>query len=265
MVADGPPGPFLALVSGLGFGAKEAEASGLAAARERLRELLAGEGGQAAPGAVQKLIVCGGLVLADLREKGSVVAAMAEADAALAKIASIVPTEVMPGHGDPSNLSLPQMPLHPHLFRQSRQLGSAAFRSVSNPLGCELDGVHVLGHSGQPVMDLLRGTRLEEPMGALQLSLEALHLAPTAPDTIPSQPFVDGDPFVIDKVPHILFSGGHGKAEHVFRGHPSGDSGTTCVCVPAFHRQPAVVFVSLRDPRDVRVHELGDITMQDAC
>mmetsp|Transcript_1377 Transcript_1377/g.3855 ORF Transcript_1377/g.3855 Transcript_1377/m.3855 type:complete len:394 (-) Transcript_1377:157-1338(-) len=265
MAADPAPGPFLALVSGLGFGDKEAESTGLAAARERLRGLFASEDGQAPPGAVQKLIVCGGLVRADFREKGSVVAAMAEADAAFAKIAAIVPTEVMPGYGDPSNLSLPQMPLHPHLFRQSRQLGSAAFRSVSNPLECELDGVRFLGHSGQPVMDLLRGTRLGAPMSALQLSLEALHLAPTAPDSIPSQPFVDGDPFVIDKIPHVLFSGGHDKAEHLFRGHPSGDSGTTCICVPAFNRQPAVVFVNLRDPRDVRVHELGDVTMQDAC
>ncbi|CAK0828354.1 unnamed protein product [Prorocentrum cordatum] len=97
MAADPAPGPFLALVSGLGFGDKEAESTGLAAARERLRGLFASEDGQAPPGAVQKLIVCGGLVRADFREKGSVVAAMAEADAAFAKIAAIVPTEVARG------------------------------------------------------------------------------------------------------------------------------------------------------------------------
>ena len=102
-------------------------------------------------------------------------------------------------------------------------------------------------------------------MGTLQLSLEVLHLAPTAPDSLPSQPFEDGDPFVIDKVPHVLFSGGHCKAEHFFRRHPSGVSGTMCICVPAFHLQPAVVWVNLRDPRDVRIQELGDTTMQDAC
>lgn len=264
--ATEPAGPFLALVSGLAFGTKEAESSGLAAARERLASFLAREsGGEAPPGPVQKLLICGGLIKSDLRDKKATVAALAEADAAVSKLAAAVATEVMPGHGEPSNLSLPQMPLHPHFFRQARGLGSAAFKSVSNPHSGELDGVRLLGHSGQPVMDLLRTSRLESPLGALQLCLEALHVAPTAPDTIPSQPFTNEDPFVIDKAPHVLFSGGHDKAEHYYRGHPSGASGTTCICVPAFHVQPAVVLVSLRDPQDVRVHQFGDVAMQDKC
>jgi len=163
--------------------------------------------------------------------------------------------DVMPGRSDPTNLSLPQMPLHPHLFKHVRECRD--FRSVSNPYDCNVDGVALMGHSGQPVEDVLRTTELQEPLEALMMCLQVSHLAPTAPDTLPTQPFADSDPFVMDSVPHVLFSGGHDREAHQWHASSRGEGGTLCVCVPALRKRPAVVLVNLRDPRDVRVEDLG--------
>ncbi|CAK9114621.1 DNA polymerase delta subunit 2 (Pol31 polymerase delta subunit) [Durusdinium trenchii] len=102
--------------------------------------------------------------------------------------------------------------------------------------------------------DLLRCAKLE-PLEALEKCLEARHLAPTAPDTLPTQPFEETDPFVIDAVPHVLFSGGHDK--FASKWHSSGQGGTQCICVPAFWKHPAIVLVNLRDPKDLRLEEFA--------
>lgn len=251
----GGPGPFLALVSGLAFGNGD---EGLAAARDRALDFLLGRAAderEAAIGrAVRRVVVCGGTVAVS-SPVDALKAALAEADDFYAQLATTVPVDVMPGRDDPSNGALPQMPLHPLLFRKVRELPRGRFRSVSNPFECEVDGLRVLGHSGQPVEDMLRCTQLRTPLEALSTTFEAAHLAPTAPDTLSTQPFTGTDPFVIDAAPHVLLSGGHRHAEHEWRASSRGATGTLCVCVPAFHSQAAVVLIDLRNPKDVRVQE----------
>merc|ERR1711983_222607 len=123
--------------------------------------------------------------------------------------------DVMPGISDPTNYSLPQMPLHPHFFRRVRNAAMPGFfKSVSNPYKCNVDNLSILGHSGQPVEDLLRCTRIRVPLEALKTTLEASHLAPTAPDTLATKPCFNLDPFIMNPVPHVLFSGGHDQEAH---------------------------------------------------
>lgn len=81
--------------------------------------------------------------------------------------------------------------------------------------------MELLGHSGQPVKDMQRSMAME-PLDALEISLRARHLAPTAPDTLPTQPFEDADPFVLEATPHVLFSGGHERAQHRWHGGQQG-------------------------------------------
>eukprot|EP00971_Amphidinium_carterae_P293125 5819719-Amphidinium_carterae.1 len=163
----------------------------------------------------------------------------------------------MPGRSEPTNLSMPQMPLLQHFFQRSKGLEN--FKSHCNPYeqNVLLDNgnlVHILGHSGQPVDDILRCTRGMSPLQVLLMCLEARHLAPSAPDTLVSQPFEDMDRFVLDKVPDIFFSGGHDQEEYQFVPHTADSSkGTLCICVPAFHRKPSVVLVNMRNARVVRV------------
>lgn len=245
-------GPFLALVSGLAFGSQAEGCEGVAEARARAVAFLLGEGGTGE--AVQRLIVCGGTFASGAGTVSK--AALQEADETFARLAAAMRVEVMPGRGDPTNLTLPQMPLHPHLFKSVRKCGD--FKSVTNPYECSLDGISVLGHSGQPIEDMMRCTSLAEPLEALAICLRASHLAPTAPDTLPTQPFLKSDPFVLEEPPHIFFSGGHASAGHQWHPSARGEGGTLCASVPAFHKKPAVLLVNLRNPRDVRVREFGE-------
>lgn len=281
------PAEYVALISGLAFGTRAAD--GLAAARERAVDFLVAR----APGCViapqtgprsatvRLVLVCGGTFCKShspgVKEEGRVSApaetpsaaspsqsasqllalALAEADTLFARLAAAVPVEVMPGREDPTNPSLPQMPLHPQLFRRVRA-SRGALRFVTNPFGRDLEGTSLLGHAGQPVHDLARCTDIATPLDSLALCLQARHLAPTAPDTLAAQPFDDVDPFVIATRPHVLFSGGHSHEAFTWRAVSHcdcDDEGTLCICVPAFHRRQAIILVNLRDRRDVRVEK----------
>ena len=143
-----------------------------------------------------------------------------------------------------------------------------------------MDGVRILGHSGQPVLDTLRYSTASYALSPGQsiadilqrvpladaggdprppgqpLEIDALvntllwrHLAPTAPDTLTCYPFYEVDPFVIDEshVPHLAFSG----AARAFgsRWVPDGaGGGVRAVTVPAFWASHTAVLVNLRSP-----------------
>jgi len=246
-------GPYLALLSGLFIGAPDENAL----ARSKVVDFLLGRGdtesAQLLGRAVQRVIVCGGTYW--VNDSKEVPPGIGDADTMFSRLAQHLHVDVLPGHKDPSNLSLPQMPLHPYFFQSAQKCSQ--FKSVSNPYQCTVGDLQILGHAGQPIRDLMRCTSIPTPMQALTTCLDASLLAPTAPDTLITQPFDKYDPFIIDKTPQVLFSGGHSRAEYEFRTQASGNPGTLCVCVPAFHKHPAVVLVNLRDPLDVHVQEFG--------
>jgi DNA polymerase delta subunit 2 len=190
---------FLAFASGLAIGASSENLE----ARSEAINFISGQSQQperkCLSSAVQHLVLCGGTFPKEsvLRETG-----VKEVDSVLAKFAFAVPTDIMPGRCEPTNLSLPQRPLHSALFKEARKAEN--FRPVGNPHTFNMGSVHVTGHAGQPVDDLMRCTKLS-PLEALTTCLEALHLAPTAPDTLETKPFKGEDPFIIEDFPHILF------------------------------------------------------------
>jgi len=265
------PGPFVACISGLRIGAANSDV----AARRRLVEFLIGgdvpECDRILSTAIKQVIICGGLFAggAEGCSWRPTAISLEEVDATLVELASKVPVDVLPGRDEPTNLSLPQKSMLPHLFPRAQ--GCSGLRLAGNPYEREVGGMRVLGHAGQPVTDILRCSSIAQPVHALTLTLEAMHLAPTAPDTLATQPFVESDPFILDAMPHLIFSGGHSRAAHEWRACARGDSGTQCVCVPSFDEHPAVVLINLRDPRDVRVIEFGareasqDVAMGDVA
>lgn len=239
LAAPKKDGPYLALMSGLDFGSDSTAAS----ARGKAFEFLKAH-------SVQQLVICGGLLPAN-GDGDRIKAALREINVELPPLSESIVVQVMPGFGEPSNACLPQLQFHSSLF----QFQSSNFKRVGNPCGFKLGPMDILGHSGQPVKDLLRCAQLE-PMEALEMCLKARHLAPTAPDTLPTQPFEESDPFVMDAVPHLLFSGGHSKAETKWC--DAGEQrGTQCICVPAFAKHHAVVLVNLQNPREVRIEDFG--------
>ncbi|XP_044744884.1 DNA polymerase delta subunit 2 [Coccinella septempunctata] len=126
-------------------------------------------------------------------------------DEFLLKICQIIDVDIMPGENDPSNHILPQQPLHHCMFPKSSKYRS--LNQVPNPYKCLLDGVKVLGTSGQPIRDILRFSDLTDPLDALESCLKWSHLAPTAPDTLGCFPFYEEDPFILDDCPHVFFAG----------------------------------------------------------
>jgi DNA polymerase delta subunit 2 len=71
------------------------------------------------------------------------------------------------------------------------------------------DGLEFMGTSGQSLHDMQLYSKFEDPspIGRLRLLMNMQHLAPTAPDTLRSFPFREGDPFVVEQAPHVFFAG----------------------------------------------------------
>eukprot|EP00746_Dinoflagellata_sp_MGD_P003973 gnl/MRDRNA2_/MRDRNA2_107686_c0_seq1.p1 gnl/MRDRNA2_/MRDRNA2_107686_c0~~gnl/MRDRNA2_/MRDRNA2_107686_c0_seq1.p1 ORF type:complete len:541 (+),score=120.55 gnl/MRDRNA2_/MRDRNA2_107686_c0_seq1:111-1625(+) len=244
----------VAFISGLDF-PKMSVDSGKSDQKSAVERLLEWVQQEHSKGGLSRLIVCGGSFSEKtMKDKDCRLAALKAADEFYERLAAILPVDLMPSRSDPTNLSLPQRPLNTGLFKRAGQMND--FKCVTNPFEADIEGLRLLGHGGDPVKDVLRCTQIPSAIEALETCLNARHVAPTAPDTLESAPCQDVDPFVIDEVPHVLFSGGHPKAEHKWCCASGSEAGTLCICVPAFHSCSAVVTVSISDVQNVTVHEI---------
>ena len=160
-------------------------------------------------------------------------------DLLLAQLLGSCPVDVMPGAMDPANFTMPQQPLHPCLFQHSARFST--LNLATNPYEMKIGDRVFLGHSGQPVSDMLLqvmdpnsdgGGDGDEPaldamdvacssdsdvvvvtedkspvLDVLESSLRWGHIAPTAPDSLPCYPYLKEDPFVMEGLPDVLFSG----------------------------------------------------------
>ena len=163
-------------------------------------------------------------------------------DQFLTAVSAAIPVDLMPGADDPANFLLPQQPLHPCLLPHSSQL--ATLNMCTNPYCCDVDGVRIVGSSGQPLDDMLRYAEADDRLALLGRSLEYQHLAPTAPDTLGCFPFEGRDPFVVKECPHIYFAGNQPAYETAELSGPEGQRVRT-VLVPDFAKEHTCVLVNL--------------------
>lgn len=164
-------------------------------------------------------------------------------DGFLEQLSRSVEVDVMPGLSDPVGALLPQQPLHPCLFPGASQ--RASLRCVTNPYLFELDGLRVLGTSGQNVTDIQRFSNVECPLDVMEKTLQWRHIAPTCPDTLSCYPFSDQDPFILDSCPHVYFVGNQKKfATKTVKGH-HGQT-VRLVAVPTFCKTFTCVWLNLR-------------------
>lgn len=126
-------------------------------------------------------------------------------DALLNKWCSIIDVDVMPGENDPTNHILPQQNLHRCMFQESRNYKSLHF--VTNPYKFEINGLKIMGTSGQPITDIGRYCNIMDPVEIMENCLKWNHIAPTSPDTLGCYPYYDSDPFILDDCPHVFFAG----------------------------------------------------------
>lgn len=150
----------------------------------------------------------------------------------------------MPGDTDPANVSLPQQPIHPTMFPQSKAYFGSTFNPVTNPYDCTIDGVNFLGTSGQTIDDIYKYVEGDDRLGMMEWTLRWRHIAPTCPDTLWSYPFQSTDPFILKNCPHVYFVGNQPRFETKLL---EGSSGQRCriIAVPGFSKTGELVLVDL--------------------
>lgn len=169
--------------------------------------------------------------------------AVAALDDLLLQLCSCVDVSLMPGEFDPTTFTLPQQPLHRCMFPRASSLET--LHCVTNPFDFSLDGIRILGSSGQPVQDIYRFSSMEDHLEILEKTLAVGHIAPTAPDTLGCYPYADTDPFILDACPHVCFSG---NASHFQNKLYKGADGQNILIltIPKFSESSTCVLVNLR-------------------
>jgi len=170
-----------------------------------------------------KLVIAGNSLSSDTRDKKVLstakykttgqealsVNAVNVLDDILQEFSSGIDVDLMPGENDPANQIMPQQPLHCCLFPKAGKFKT--LKTVSNPYMFEVNGVTIIGTSGQNIEDIMKNSNISDPLEALECLVHWSHLAPTCPDTLGCFPFEGKDPFVLETLPHVLFVGNQAK------------------------------------------------------
>lgn len=85
-------------------------------------------------------------------EQSKLVASIQLLDSTIRDLSHDIAVDVMPGPSDPSDFSLPQQPINKFLLPHSA--GQKTVNLVTNPYRVIIDGIHILGTSGQPTDNL---------------------------------------------------------------------------------------------------------------
>ena len=184
-------------------------------------------------------------------------------DTWLANLLPSIPITLLPGDSDPTSISLPQQPIHAAMFPHSRSYMHAPgtttepswFSSTTNPAEFDLDGWRFLGSGGQNLNDVYKYIDSEDRLEMMEAMLRWRLTAPTAPDTLWCYPFQDGDAFVMQECPHVVFVGNQPGFETGVVEGPAGQE-VRLVCVPEFRGRGEVVLVDL-ETLGVEVLRLG--------
>ncbi|XP_052262937.1 DNA polymerase delta subunit 2-like isoform X2 [Dreissena polymorpha] len=267
---------YLVFVSGLEIGSKCEQQFNLQLFVDMVTGQLGCPEQQAANANIAAVIVAGNSLSKDTQTKDTLtkakyltkntvagsVEAMKSLDDYLVQLAACTDVVVLPGEFDPCNYTLPQQPLHRCMFPQAARYPT--LHCATNPYEAVIEGIRVLGTSGQPVQDIYRYSSLEDGLQILDKTLEWGHLAPTAPDTLGCYPYYDEDPFILKECPHILFSGNQNKFQH--KTHKGSDGQRVLVLsVPRFCQTGTAALVNLRTLESfpmVFQSEIGSDTME---
>ena len=186
-------------------------------------------------------------------------------------LSSGISVDYIPGLNDPTNANWPQRPLHSCLLPNSVGFVDL-FRRSTNPYESDCCGMKILGSDGLNVADLRRFLTVESEcddegndegaevkvspsssIDALHQTLNISHMAPTGPDSLPTFPSSETDPFVMTSRPGVYFVGNCDEFDARLVGEKgetidtaANDNITRLVCVPSFATTGEVVLVNLR-------------------
>ncbi|OWF46452.1 DNA polymerase delta subunit 2-like [Mizuhopecten yessoensis] len=248
---------YIALISGIEAGGNHEKMFPLQLFVDLVTGQLGDAGQQEDSANIVRVIVAGNSLSQDTQDKDSInkakyltkktaagsINAVKDLDDSFTQLTSCVDVDLMSGQFDPANYILPQQPLHKCMFPQASCY--TTFHTTTNPYHCRVDGVSILGTSGQPIHDIMKYSTNEDPVDILEKCLRWGHLAPTAPDTLGCYPYYKEDPFIIKECPHIYFAGN--QSSYGCRLH-KGSSGqqVLLVSIPRFCQTSTCVLINLR-------------------
>lgn len=113
---------------------------------------------------ISRLIVCGNSIeyaKGNEINQGDIVYCLDQFSQFLGNILQTIPVDVLPGKNDPSDISLPQQPLHKALFNENlkpyfNKVNRPILNLVTNPYKFNINGWDILTISGQNIDDIMK-------------------------------------------------------------------------------------------------------------
>ncbi|OMH81519.1 DNA polymerase delta small subunit [Zancudomyces culisetae] len=164
------------------------------------------------------------------------------------QLSSLLPLIVMPGETDPVTRLFPQQKFPTTLFQKSST--KSTFLPTTNPINITIDDVLIMGTSGQNIDDYYRcvpGTRNDDTGLRAEIASSTLKsrvLSPTCPDTLPTFPNSEMDPFTILQTPHVYFIGNQPEFKCRTFQYPNGIK-VLIILIPKFKYTNQVVLLNL--------------------
>ncbi|XP_058791528.1 DNA polymerase delta subunit 2-like [Phymastichus coffea] len=186
-------------------------------------------------------------------------------DSFISRIAHTCTVTLLPGEFDPTCHSLPQHPIHPHILPLTLKVGT--LHGATNPWIGKIGSRIIGGSSGQPILDIIKVSNVDvSPIHWLEKTLEWMHFAPTAPDTLAEYPFDQSDSLVMNVHPNIYFAGNMEKFEtKLLQGiNGKGDyegQPIRLICIPKFATTQTAVLVDL-ESLDAKQISFGSIQLE---
>ena len=130
-------------------------------------------------------------------------------------ISSYVQTDLMNNIEGNDGVYFPQNPNGQFLFLENiKNINAKTLNLVENPYIFDLysnelkSKKYFLGTSGENINCIMQYTSINDPLIAMEKTLQWGHLAPLAPDTFRIYPFTEKDPLLFEKIPDIYFISG---------------------------------------------------------
>ena len=130
-------------------------------------------------------------------------------------VSSYVHVDLMNSIEGNDGVYFPQNPNGQFLFLDNiRNINAKTLNLVENPYIFDIYSnklktkKNFLGTSGENINCIMQYSSINEPLIAMQKTLEWGHLAPLAPDTFRIYPFTDKDPLLLDRIPDMYFISG---------------------------------------------------------
>ena len=149
------------------------------------------------------------------KEFNNIIENYTQLDKYLNLISNYIQVDLMNSLEGNDGVYFPQNPNGQFLFLENiRNINAKTLNLVENPYIFDIYSLklktkkYFLGTSGENINCIMQYTSINDPLIAMEKTLEWGHLAPLAPDTFRIYPFSEKDPLLLDKIPDVYFTSG---------------------------------------------------------